>query len=110
MLKGMLEFMRDLKGSKGANLVIPLAIMIIFIGTFFAIFIFDMLIYDNLCCLFGNGDICTERMFITSTTGLFIIFFLIIMIIIALYIMFVTLDEERKYSYTKGLKLAKRKR
>ncbi len=101
--------MKGLKGAKGANIIIAMGVTVLFIAAFFIIFIFDMFLYDNLGCLIQARGICTTDMFSSATIGLFIIFFLLIMIAAAVYILFITFDMERKYSYGKGTK-AERKR
>ena len=88
--------MKPLKGIKG-NVIIPLGIMAIFIAAFFIIFVFDLLIYSNMNCLVQGDGLCAKDMFTNLTVGLFIIFFLIIMIAVAVYVMFMSLDMERNY-------------
>lgn len=88
--------MKPLKGIKG-NVIIPLGIMAIFIAAFFIIFVFDLLIYSNMNCLVQGSGLCAKEMFTNLTVGLFITFFLIIMIAVAVYVMFMTLDMERNY-------------
>ncbi len=93
--------MKPLKGIKG-NIIIPLGIMAIFIAAFFIIFVFDLLIYSNMNCLVQSNGLCAKEMFTNLTVGLFITFFLIIMIAVTVYVMFMTLDMER--NYRNGLK------
>ena len=93
--------MKYVKGAKGANAIIIMGILAIFIAMFFILFAFERLVLTNIACLIYTAGSCIGETFAGLTLGLFIIFLLLVMIAIAIYIMFISFDVRRRYKYNK---------
>ena len=94
--------MVNLKGAKGVNIIVAVGIIAIFIASFYIMFVFDKLILSNFACIMHTHGQCTGDMFNKVTSGLFIIFGLLVMIAAAVYVMFISIHVDREYKYRQG--------
>lgn len=87
---------------KGANIIVAMGVIAIFIAAFFILFIFDKLVSGNLACILHTGGLCTGDMFKILTNGLFMIFGLLAMIAMAAYVMLISIGVNKRYIRQKG--------